>query len=77
VAVVAPNKDRTSHCACRGHGFRRSDSPDIAAKLTKAAEPKTELFDADGGRADLVLSFESPDFILIVEAKIDAEGVWD
>lgn len=46
---------------------------DIAAKLTKAAEPKTELFDADGGRADLVLSFESPDFILIVEAKIDAE----
>ncbi|MCI0445755.1 hypothetical protein L0152_21390 [bacterium] len=42
--------------------------PDIAAKLKNPAKPKTQIVTEDG-RADLLLHFKKPDFLLIVEAK--------
>lgn len=45
---------------------------DVSAQLTIAARPQTELA-TDGGRADLVMHFDPPDFILVVEAKVGAE----
>ena len=45
---------------------------DISTNLAKAVEPRTEV-STDGGRADMVLNFENPDFILIVEAKMGTE----
>ncbi|MDA0323944.1 MAG: hypothetical protein O2923_14680 [Verrucomicrobia bacterium] len=44
----------------------------VAENLTDAAEPKTEVA-TDDGRADLVMHFAHPEFVVIVEAKIDTE----
>ena len=46
---------------------------DVASQITAAVEPQTEFATPSGDRADMVMHFQQPDFILIVEAKIDTE----